>query len=209
MLDMLSSTLFTVAEESVNVVLRNDPASLQQLGQLEGKVIAIQLTSPELRFAMLPNSDGLQLHSHLGIDADVTLTGTMNDFLKLLSSPDKADAMFGNGITVSGDNGLATRLQHILSANHFDWEAKLAGILGDLPAHQLASVPNFNTNQFRTVSNSLMDNLQEYLKEESELLPARPQIEDFLNGVDKLREDTDRLDARFQQLSDKVNRDND
>jgi len=207
MLDMLSSTLFTMAEESVNAVLRNDPASLQQLSQLEGKIIAIQLTQPDLRFAILPNADGLQLHSQLGLDADVTLTGTASDFIRLLSSPDKADAMFGNGISVTGNNGLATQLQHILSASHFDWEAKLAGLIGDLPAHQLAGFFSFKGNQYRTAGNSLMENLQEYLKEESDLLPHRAQVEDFLNAVDTLRDDADRLEARFQALSARINKD--
>lgn len=204
MLEMLSSTLFTVAEESINAVLRNDPASLQRLGQLEGKIVVIQLTQPDMRFAILPNADGLQLQSKMGLDADCTLTGSPADFIKLLSSPDKADAMFGNGISVSGDNNLATRLQHILSASQFDWEGKLAGIIGDLPAHSLATLLSFKGNQYSTVGNSVLENLQEYLKEESDLLPHREQIEDFLHEVDQLRDDTDRLEARFQALSDRI-----
>ncbi|MCV6589666.1 MAG: SCP2 sterol-binding domain-containing protein [Marinobacterium sp.] len=207
MLEMISSTLFTVAEESINAVLRNDPTSLQRLSQLEGKTLVIQLTQPDMRFAILPNADGLQLHSKMGLDADVTLTGTPADFMRLLSSPDKAAAMFGQGISASGDNGLATELQHILSASHFDWEGKLAAIIGNLPAHQLADFISFKSNQYRTIGNSLLENLQEYLKEESDLLPARPEVDDFLNAVDRLRDDADRLEARFQRLSEQVNHD--
>jgi len=205
MLEMLSSTLFTVAEESINAVLRNDPATLQRLGQLEGKIVVIQLTQPDMRFAILPNADGLQLQSKMGLDADCTLTGSPADFLRLLSSPDKAEAMFGHGISVSGSNSLATQLQQILSSSQFDWEGRLSTIVGDLPAHGLASFFSFKSDQYRTVGNSVLENLQEYLKEESDLLPAREQIEDFLHDVDQLRDDTDRLEARFQQLSDRIN----
>ena len=91
----------------------------------------------------------------------------------------------------------ADRIQIMDLSNHT--------IVGDLPAHGLASFFIFKSDQYRTVGNSVLENLQEYLKEESDLLPAREQIEDFLHDVDQLRDDTDRLEARFQQLSDRIN----
>ena len=39
-------------------------------------------------------------------------------------------------------------------------------------------------------------NVSEYLTEESRDVPARVEVEEFLEGVDRLREAVDRLEAR-------------
>ncbi len=44
--------------------------------------------------------------------------------------------MFGKSISVSGDSALATRFSKILIDAALDWEAILAQLLGDLPAHE-------------------------------------------------------------------------
>jgi ubiquinone biosynthesis protein UbiJ len=44
------------------------------------------------------------------------------------------------------------------------------------------------------------ENIAEYLKEESRDLVARPEVEEFLHGVDQVREAADRVEARLQGL---------
>jgi ubiquinone biosynthesis protein UbiJ len=63
MIEMLQATLFTTAEEICNQLLKRDPVTLQHLERLSGKVIAIELTQPQLSLFLLPNADGLQLQS--------------------------------------------------------------------------------------------------------------------------------------------------
>lgn len=207
MLEMINATLFTLAEGSINAVLQQDPVTLSRMQQLSGNVIQIQLQDPDFHFALLPNAEGLQLHSQLGTEADVTLTGTPAAFIKLLTSKDKAEAMFGQGVTVTGKNALATQLQEILADTQIDWEAQLAQLMGDLPAHQLANLMRFKTSQYRTIGGSLLDNIEEYIREESELLAPKPMVRQFMTEVDQLRMATDRLEARFQQLRSKIHND--
>ncbi len=204
MLSMLNATLLTFAEESCNQLLRQDPATLNQLQALQGKVIAIEIDSPAFHLSLLPHNEGLQIQQDYAGDADVTLSGSPSDFLRLLSSPDKADAMFGKGIQIRGDSALATRFQKILSSAHIDWEEKLGDLIGDLPAHQLAALMRWKGNSYKNAASSLMLNLEEYLKEESGLIPARPEVEGFLEEVDALREGADRLEARLEILQQQL-----
>ena len=44
------------------------------------------------------------------------------------------------------------------------------------------------------------ENLAEYWQEESRDLPSRTEAEEFLQGVDRLREAADRLEARISRL---------
>jgi ubiquinone biosynthesis protein UbiJ len=46
--------------------------------------------------------------------------------------------------------------------------------------------------------------LSEYLQEESRIVPAKPEIEAFMDGVDILRSDVDRLHARVERLAAKL-----
>ncbi|MDI3324679.1 SCP2 sterol-binding domain-containing protein [Pontibacterium granulatum] len=204
MIELLNATAFTVAEETVNTLLQRDPVTLGHLERLSGKVIAIELSLPAICIYILPNATGLQLQSHIEDDADVVLNGSPADFIKLLTSKDAADAMFGKGITVTGDSGLATRFQEIMADTRIDWEGALGDIVGDLPAHQLANFFNWKVDSTKRTGSSFIHNLEEYLTEEARMLPTRPEVDNFLRNVDQIRDSVDRLEARIQQLQHKL-----
>ncbi|MGB0466411.1 MAG: ubiquinone biosynthesis accessory factor UbiJ [Pontibacterium sp.] len=204
MIQMLSATAFTVAEQTINSLLKRDSVTLERLDQLSGKIIAVHLTVPELMIYLLPTPEGLQIQAHLEDDADVTLSGGPADFIKLLSSDEKADALFGKGISITGDSGLANRFQNILADTQIDWEGLLGDIIGDLPAHQAAQFFGWKLANYRRTGSSLIHNLEEYLTEEARLLPTQPEVDGFLQEVDQLRDSAERLNARFQQLKQKL-----
>lgn len=204
MIEMLSATAFTVAEEAINTLLQRDTVTLSRLEQLSGKVIQIQLSVPALSIYLLPNAQGLQIHSHIENDADVILSGGPADFIKLLTSEEKADALFGKGISVSGDSGLANRFQGILADTQIDWEGMLGDVIGDLPAHQAANFFNWKLNSYRRTGSSFIHNLEEYLTEEARLLPTRPEVDGFLQQVDQVRDRSERISARIQLLQQKL-----
>ena len=47
-------------------------------------------------------------------------------------------------------------------------------------------------------------NSQEYLREEQALLPARWEIDEFIEATRDLRADTERLEARLQRLAQRA-----
>lgn len=200
MIEMLHATAMTLAEESINRLLARDPVTLDRLAGLGGKVIAVQLSIPALSLYLLPNSEGLQIQSVYEGTADVTLSGGPSDFIRLLTSREKNDALFGNGVGVSGDSGLATRLQQILADTHIDWEGMLGDLIGDLPAHQASNLLRWKFDSYRRTGSSFIHNLEEYLTEEARMLPTAPEVNGFLQDVDQLRERLDRLSARVQAL---------
>jgi len=51
---------------------------------------------------------------------------------------------------------------------------------------------------------SLQDNLGEYLKYETNSVPARFEIDQFQREVDTLRDDVERLEARIQRITSTV-----
>lgn len=197
MIEMLQATLFTTAEEICNQLLKRDPVTLQHLERLSGKVIAIELTQPQLSLFLLPNADGLQLQSIYNDTPDTILSGRAIDFLTLITRADRADAMFGKTIQITGDTVLATRLQEILADAQIDWEAMIANLIGELPAHQLALYASWKAQWYKKAGTSALQNLDEYLKEEFRVIPTRPEVNKFYSEVDTLRERVERLSARI------------
>ena len=204
MTGMLQATLLTTAEEIINQLLKRDPVTLQHLTQLNGKVIAVQLTQPEMALFLLPNSEGLQVQSVYNDDPDATLSGGATDFFTLLSSQNKADAMFGKSIHICGDSALATRLQQILSEARIDWEEILSEVIGELPTHQLVLYAAWKAQWYMNTADSLLQNLDEYLKEEARIVPTRPEADFFYDEIEAIQERVERLNARYKQLKDQI-----
>ncbi|WP_428035773.1 ubiquinone biosynthesis accessory factor UbiJ [Amphritea sp.] len=200
----INATLLTLAEASLNRLLLLSPETVDRLTQLDGKVIAIRLTSPAASLSVQPGPSGLQIDLMQRDDADVTLSGSSNDFFRLLSAAESSDAMFGKTIRVSGDNALATRFSQILVDAALDWEGVLAQIIGDLPAHELGRLLKWKAAFYLHSGNSLKLNLEEYLKEELQLLPSRPEVNRFSSQVDQLRQETERAAARIERLRQKI-----
>lgn len=197
MIEMLQASLFTTAEEICNQLIKRDPVTQHNLGLLSGKVIAIECTLPQLTVCMLPNVDGLQIQSTFHDSPDTTLKGSITDFIQLLTASDKSSAMFGKTIQVSGDSTLATRFQEILADARIDWEEMMANIVGDLPAHQLALYTAWKVQWYKNTGESLLQSLDEYIKEEARLIPTRPETEMFYKEIESLNERVERLAAKI------------
>lgn len=203
--NMFNATLITLLEQSLNRLLSRDPVTLRALGRLDGRVIALDIRSPvPMKLFLIPNNEGLQLQQHYGDEPDASIAGSASALLRLVSSEDKAAALFGKGVTISGDSVLANRLQAILADTDIDWEGLLADQIGDLPAHQAANFVRQQRSYWRQTGSSLSHNLGEYLQEEALLLPPRAELEGFMADVDTLRQRGDRLEARLQRLLNRL-----
>lgn len=202
--ETINATLLTLAESTINRLLLVRPETVAQLGRLDGKVIAIQLTSPAMSLSLQPSTAGLQIDQIERDDADVTLSGTAADFFQLLSAADSSEAMFGKTIKLSGDSALATRFSQVMVDAALDWEGILAQVIGDLPAHEVARLLKWKTRFYLQAGHSLVQNFEEYIKEELQLLPSQPQLKRFYSEVDSLRQETERVEARIERLRRKL-----
>ncbi|MBP0049911.1 SCP2 sterol-binding domain-containing protein [Marinobacterium sp. AK62] len=198
---MISASLLTLAEESLNLVLARDPVTLQRLGALEGTEIRIECTRPECHLFMLPHGKGIDLLAESATEPDACIRGSAFNLLRL---PQAGNAvLFGKGVVLEGNTGLVHELQKILADSQVDWEAWLADLIGDTAAHPLANLMRSASRQLRYGSNSFIHSLEEYLHEEARLLPTRIEIDIWQEQVEELRDATDRLEARIALLEQK------
>jgi len=123
--------------------------------------------------------------------------------LKLLKQP---DSLFSNQIQILGDVQFAKQLQDWQQQFDFDWEQQLANITGDALAYPLAQGLRRGGAWLDDNRSELETSVAEYLREESHFLPDKSQTDRFLQQVDILRADTDRLEARIKRLQNTIER---
>jgi ubiquinone biosynthesis accessory factor UbiJ len=191
---MLNATL----DNLLNRGLPRSPRARQLCAELEGKSVAIEIRDiTRLRVA----STGQTLSvTRDDVPADATLAGGP---LSLLALADESpDAVLQRGdVAIGGDAELAQKFRELARLLRPDLEEELSLLLGDVPAHQLGRLARLGLNWSRKAASTTLANLAEYLGHERADLVPRNEGEQFLRGVDAVREGVDRLGARIELLA--------
>lgn len=194
------NTIFATAlEKLLNQALRLDTNSFQPLNRLAGKSVNVELTGLSLTFTFFPETEGIAVLGNYAGETDAYIQSPPFTLLNLLLNN---QSTFNNytDVIVSGDINVAQQLLQILQGLDIDWEEQLAQRLGDVPAHSLGTLMRRGQHYVNDQLTNLQYYLSEYLQEEARHLPAPAEIEVFLNGVDILREDVERLEQRVRNL---------
>jgi ubiquinone biosynthesis protein UbiJ len=191
---MLSATL----DNLLNRGLPRSPRARQLCAELEGKSVAIEIRDiTRLRVA----SSGQTLSvTRDDAPADATLAGGALSLLALAG--ESPDAVLQRGdVAIGGDAELAQKFRELARLLRPDLEEELSLLLGDVPAHQLGRLARLGLNWSRKAAGTTLANLAEYLGHERADLVPRNEGEQFLRGVDAVREGVDRLGARIELLA--------
>ena len=191
---MLSATL----DKLLNRGLPRSPRARQLCAELEGRSVAIEIREiTRLRVASTGQTLSVMRDD---APADATLTGGPLSLLALAG--ESADAVLQRGeVAISGDAELAQKFRELARLLRPDLEEELSLLLGDVPAHQLGRLARLTLHWSRRAAATTLTNLAEYLGHERADLVPRNEGEQFLRGVDALREGVDRLAARIELLA--------
>jgi ubiquinone biosynthesis protein UbiJ len=196
---MLGVAALASLEQALNGALALDPKTGERLGRLEGRVIAIEMRGTGLRLFLQPRDGGLRLMGHYDGEVETTLRGAPFSLLRM-NSGRTGEGMFRGGVEIDGDVELGTRFQRILEQLDIDWEEHLSRLTGDIVAHQLGNTVRSLFAWGERSADHLGEDIADYLQEEREVLPVDWEVEDFVEEVDTLRSDVDRLEARVKRL---------
>lgn len=194
-----SSALAAVIETALNGYLALDPEVRSRCAALDGSVIAMQLKGIALTLYFLPTTDRIDVLGHYEGKPDTLLTGTPASLFRLAVVRSE-EQLFNSGVEFHGDTEKGERFRDILASVDIDWEELLSRVTGDAIAHQMGNVARSLTATATQGLTSLQDDVSEYLREESRLVPTAIEVNNLLEEIDTVRLDTDRLEARIQRL---------
>jgi ubiquinone biosynthesis protein UbiJ len=129
--------------------------------------------------------------------ADAVISGSLPALLQLLKGervPGKTAAQ------IRGDAEIANLYRELFMLARPDPEEELSRWIGDFPARRLSQFAEAALSFGRRVRRTAGENIAEYLQEEGRDLVNKTEIEEFLRGVDELRETADRIEARIRSL---------
>jgi ubiquinone biosynthesis protein UbiJ len=190
-------------EQALNGWLTLDPYSAQRLQAIQGSVVELDLQGPNIKLYLFVENDRLRVTGYCDETPAAIIRATPLALGRLALSRDKEDALFGHGVTLLGDTGLATRMQQLLVDADIDWEEHLSHVVGDIAAHQLGRAARAVTAWGRDTVHTATMNSDEYLHEELRATPPRREVEAFLNGVDQFRAGVERAALRVHRLLNK------
>lgn len=195
----IPSMLLTTLERSINRVLATAAGGPQAIQTLEGKVIEIYMEDLDLSVWAASNGRSLRLSAEDPGRRDLRLSGRAPEMLKA-ALEGRASGHFPSEVTVEGNMDTARQVQHLLKALDPDWEEALAGITGDTVARGMGRIARQGLGWGRETMDALSRNVAEYLRDELRAVPDRTEVESFMDAVDRLREDVDRLAARIDHF---------
>ena len=201
---MLFAALTATLETAFNAWLALDAQThgnaRSRLQALQGKLICLHISNPDVQLYFLPTADQVRVTTRYAAAPDVTIHGSALGLMRLSASNDAGKAMLEHGIKIDGDMGLGNHFSQILREIDVDREELLSRAVGDVVAHHLGQVVRNAQGWLGDSSHAMRLNTQEYLQEEARVVPADAEIRQYLDAVDTLRADTDRLEARLKRL---------
>lgn len=196
---MLPLLACSALEKALNQCLKLDPDSLAKVTELEGKVIALQVEGLGIEIFLVPTEDGLRVQSVFEGAPDVTIRGGVFSLARMGLS-DQPSNHFGKGVEMDGDTEVGRKMQRILEGLDLDWEEQLSRFSGDVVAHQVGNVVRGFADWGRKAAETFSRDVAEYLQEESRDLVVKEELTPFLDQIDVLRSDVDRLALRIEKL---------
>lgn len=169
------------------------------LARIAGRSLELRLAATPLKLRFVAGADSVSLSMQGDTPADATIEGSPFTFARLaMGNP--MQTIRAGGAQVTGDGEVAQGFQQLFEAAQPDFEEELSRLTGDVAAHRLANLARDAVEFGRRARETFMQNVAEYVTEESRDVPLRAEVEEFLADVDGLREATDRLEARITGL---------
>ena len=196
--------MLTAIENALNRGLPRSPRAQELCAGLAGRKLAIEI--PEVT-RVLVESTGTSLRitrgdrsADGGAKADAEIIGGPLGLLALAGDSPQA-VLQRRGVDIRGDAGLAERFRELGMLLRPDIEEDLSLLIGDVPAHQIGRFARMAASWGQRAVSTAVENTAEYFAHERRDLVSRNEGEQYLRGVDLLREDLDRLAARIDQLT--------
>jgi ubiquinone biosynthesis protein UbiJ len=167
--------------------------------RLNGKVFAVHVTGVPVRIYFVAGEGRLSLASKHEGSADATISGTPLSLFGMMGARPEA-AIRGGAVRIEGDAEIAQAFRDLLAHARPEAEEELSRIIGDVAAHQLSRMGQSLFEFSRRAANTFAQNIGEFLQEEGRDVPSRPEISEFFDEVDRLRNDVERTEARLALL---------
>jgi ubiquinone biosynthesis protein UbiJ len=206
---MMAATADVVIERlldrAVARAMADSPRATSLIAALRGRRLALEVSGTP--FSTVVESTGRTLKALRSLPADARadarIVGAPLSLLALTGADGEAVIQRGD-VRIEGDAEIAQQFRELGRLLRPDLEAVMARVLGRSGAHLALRGMRAAVGWTRTAAWTSLRNVAEYLAHESGDLVSRPESEHYLRGVDQLREQLDRIEARLGVLEQRA-----
>lgn len=189
-------------EAALNRALGLDPDTRESLAVLDGRRVALHLSSPPLALQIRVAGERLEVGpADAAEQVDLSIRSTLGGLLGQLPFLRNDNAPPVGQLRMEGDADLARRLQRLAERFDPDWQQPFARVFGDVLGVQIANALAAGLRQAKGVATELAGSAAEYVTEESRDVVPRAELDAFFDDVDVVRDDVERLAARVARLA--------
>lgn len=200
---LLGSAALWPIEFTLNQIVKSDRHLRSAVGQFDGQLLEVKTAGAAICIHLATSGIRLSaISSHdLGLSPTACVAAKASTLLELLLSTSDTAALSNPEIEISGDAQFVQSLFQNLKNLDIRWDDILAPWLGDHSTHLAKSTTDSITQWSRQSKASVASTVNDYLIEESKLLPAHSRLEQFTDSMDELRLRIDRAKARIERLN--------
>jgi ubiquinone biosynthesis protein UbiJ len=184
-----------------NIAVSTQAAALTK--RLDGTSLQVEVDGIT-RVRALCSGGRLALMAGEDTPADAVISGSAPALLQLLRGGGAAAAQSRTSVQIRGDAEIANLYRELFTAARPDLEEELSRWVGDMPARHLSQLAKSVRTWARRARRTAGENIAEYLQEEGRDLVTQPEMEEFLRGVDTVRDGVERIEARLKGLEQRV-----
>lgn len=186
-------------ETALNHTLSLDVDTQHKLAALNGRSVQLHLRGVELALAVTVEGTRLKVGPPQD-DNQLRVAATPGSLLAMMFRRDE-DGIAPGKVEIAGDAELARRLEKLASKFSPDFEEAFTRIFGDILGVPLARAIRKGLGHARESAAHLTEDSVDWLRDEARLAIAPGEAEGFLDGVDTLRERSERLESRILRLT--------
>ena len=149
---------------------------------------------------LLIERKGVRTLSHLEENPDALMAGPCFTVMRNLAKDTSTGQWLASGVALEGDVDIIQQLSTILKEQDFDVEEPLSELIGDVAAHQITRATRGAFGFLRKAGKTLLEESGNLFNDGESTFVAKAKAERFYDSVDILRDDFERLEARWNQL---------
>ena len=187
-------------EELINRLLAKDEKTIYRLRELGNCSIGFALRGTSLSVVVSVRDGHVGVVRDVNFAPDVQIEGSISDFVAMANSQREEAGMTAGKVSIQGDLATAQNVQTIISNSNFDFEDFVSARVGDVLGRQIGRTVRGGFQWARNSHRTIEQDVSEYLKFETRVLPTEREIEEFIRCGAAVSTDVDRLQARLERV---------
>jgi len=185
-------------ETALNRAVDLDPDTRARLDALDGRSVQVYLDGPELALRISVSKGRLRVGPPEE-GGSLRVNASPGSLLAMALRRDE-DGVAPGKVEIAGDAELARRLERLARQYAPDVEEAFARTFGDIIGVPLAKALREGLAHAKESFAHLRDDTADWLRDEGRVAVAPGEMDGFLDGVDAVRERTERAEARLARL---------